>query len=545
MATPAKIVLAALLCLLPASSVFAIKVERLARVSPSAAGSSFMEVASGLVSVTLVPGVSTSAASSALELAGFSIDLNRASGRWHPVYFLQPMPVSQALSVLGAMVSIVEKVEPDKVYRIKRVPNDPGVPLQYALSQIQAFGAWEYETGTSSRVTVAVIDTGVESTHPEFSGKFADSISQFCDPGADKNSSSGNIACAPETPVVACYHGTSVAGVAAATGNNSIGVAGLSWNARLVSLRVFRTADCNKSDCGGAACGTDDWAMADAFNFLATKQDSPEYGKIVANLSVGCPVDGTIFSCGTCNPVSAIGTAIANAISKGVLVFAAAGNEGNPNLDTPADCPGVVAVGATDSQDKLAAFSNTDSTMTYKGITAPGVSIYTTDLNGGYASVSGTSFSTPLTSGLAALIWSAKPSYSAAQVWDTLKNSADDLGAPGPDRDFGWGRINALKALRLAETGAMQFAGTRKAVAYPNPFRPKSQRLVTFTVPADLTGAGVEVKIYTSEGELVKKLDGLAWDGRNAAGLPVASGVYFFRIKTDKDSATGRFALLR
>jgi flagellar hook assembly protein FlgD len=64
-------------------------------------------------------------------------------------------------------------------------------------------------------------------------------------------------------------------------------------------------------------------------------------------------------------------------------------------------------------------------------------------------------------------------------------------------------------------------------------------------VPAQLEASGVEVKVYTSEGELVKKLDGLAWDGRNAAGASVASGVYLFRVKTDKDSAVGRFALIR
>lgn len=150
-----------------------------------------------------------------------------------------------------------------------------------------------------------------------------------------------------------------------------------------------------------------------------------------------------------------------------------------------------------------------------------------------------------MAAGLGALVWSAKPTMSATDVFNTMKNSADDLGAPGPDRDFGWGRINANKALRLAITGTTQFAGTVKAVAYPNPFHPKTQRLLTFTVPAEMLGPGVEVKIYTSEGELVKKLDGLAWDGRNAGGSAVASGVYLFRIKTDRDSAVGRFALIR
>jgi len=183
--------------------------------------------------------------------------------------------------------------------------------------------------------------------------------------------------------------------------------------------------------------------------------------------------------------------------------------------------------------------------MVSKGLSAPGVGVLTTDLNGGYASASGTSFASPMAAGLAALVWSAKPSYTPAQVFDVMKNSADDLGPAGPDRDYGWGRINALKALRLASTGSKDSAVSRKASAYPNPFRPKTQALVTFTVPdSDLAG-GAEVKVYTSEGELVKKLDSMAWDGRNSAGEPAASGVYIFRVKTDKDSRTGTFALIR
>ena len=183
--------------------------------------------------------------------------------------------------------------------------------------------------------------------------------------------------------------------------------------------------------------------------------------------------------------------------------------------------------------------------MLVTGHSAPGVSLNTTDMGGGYAPASGTSFSSPLAAGLAALVWSAKPSFTASQVFDTLKNSADDLGAAGPDRDFGWGRINALKALRLAVTGSKNFAGTNKAVAYPNPFRPKTHHLVSFTIPEAMTAPNVEVKVYTSEGELVKKLEVLSWDGKNDAGAAVASGVYLFRVKTDKDAAVGKFALIR
>lgn len=538
---PAALLFAGLLCLPPAGA-FALRTEFLPRSGPAAAAGSpgGMEVVSGLASVLLKPGVSTAAAAAVLEPAGFSMDFSRGSGRWHPVAFAAPMPVAQALAVLGGLSSVVERAEPDKVYSVRRVPNDPYAYSQYALSQVQAFGAWEYETGASSRVTVAVIDTGVDSTHPEFAGKFSSSASQFCDPGASKVIPGDNTACVPETPTPACFHGTAVAGVAAAQGDNAAGVAGISWGARLVSLRVFRTADCS-GDCSNISCDTDDWAMADALNFLAAKHNTPAYGKIVANLSLGCPA----LTCGSCNPASVIGTAVSNAVSAGILVFAAAGNGGDPFIDTPADCPGMIAVGATDSRDKLASFSSTDSTMTYKGLTAPGVDVLTTNSGGGYTSASGTSFASPAAAGLAALLWSARPAASAADIRAYIMDSADDLGDAGPDRSFGRGRVNALRAMRLALTGSAALKGDSKVVAYPNPFTPRTQRLVTFSVPKDLLGPGLEIKVYTSEGELVKSLAGQSWDGRNEAGAEVASGVYLVRVKTDKDAALGKFAVLR
>jgi len=133
-----------------------------------------------------------------------------------------------------------------------------------------------------------------------------------------------------------------------------------------------------------------------------------------------------------------------------------------------------------------------------------------------------------------------KPEKTASDIWGYIKKSADDLGPAGPDSGFGWGRINAMKALRLAETGSLAFSGSKKAVAYPDPFRPKSQRLAVFSVPAEIEASGAEVRVYTSEGELVRKLDGLAWDGKNAAGAEVASGVYLFKVKTSKGYATGK-----
>ncbi|OGR40889.1 MAG: hypothetical protein A2X35_02845 [Elusimicrobia bacterium GWA2_61_42] len=527
------VLLLALLTLLPASSAFALKIERLARFSPASGKSSYLEVAGGSAIVRFKAGVSTAAASVSLTALGFSVAADFPRFNFSVVKFPDGLGVSAGLAQLRALPQ-VESAAPDRVFKPKRVPGDPYVTRQYALAQVQAFGAWEYEVGASSKVTVAFIDTGIDAAHPELALKMVGTSRIF---NIDTGGVSPN---QPSTP--ACNHATRAAGVAAASSDNSAGVAGISWGARLLSLKVFDDSKCYP-DCadeaGYLSCSTSETAIAAAVNYAIPLHNTADYGKLVINISLG--------SVGGCSddapyPLQTIANTAAGA---GLLIFAASGNEGYGYADSPANCTGVYAVGATDYQDKLASFSNTDPLMINRGLTAPGVDIYTTDINGGYASATGTSFASPMAAGLAALIWSARPSYAAADVFDKMKRSADDLGPAGPDSDYGWGRINAMKALRLAMTGTTQFAGTSKAVAYPNPFKPKTQRLVTFTVPEAMTASGVEVKIYTTEGEQVKKLDGLAWDGRNEAGAAVASGVYIFRVKTDKDAATGRFALIK
>ncbi len=520
-----------LLVFIQTGPAFALKIERLAYFSPASGRSGSMEVAAGSALIKFKEGISTSAASVSLAPAGFTIRRSLERFNWSTVALPDGMGVEAGLAILKAN-PLVEWAEPDRVYRAKKTSSDIYLSRQYALAQVQAFGAWEYETGFSSRATVAIIDTGIDGFHPELSGKLV-GISRAFPPGGGAGSDN-------QPPTAACNHATRAAGVAAAASDNSAGVAGMSWGAKLLSLKVFSDANCN-NDCSdeSGSCATSGTAMADAINDVIPLQNTPDIGRLVVNISLGCPV----AECGTCS--LALQNAVNVATAAGIVLFAAAGNGGGSFIDSPADCPGIYSVGATDLDDSLASFSNSDTLMITKGLTAPGVDLYTTDLSGGYASASGTSFSSPLTAGLAALILSAKPGFTAAQVFDTIKNSADDLGSPGPDRNYGWGRINALKAMRLAVTGSKQFAGTNKAVAYPNPFRPKTHRLVSFTVPEDMLAANMEVKVYTSEGEQVRKLTGPAWDGKNEAGAAVASGVYIFRVKTGKDAAVGKLALIR
>src|SRR5438093_6643264 len=127
--------------------------------------------------------------------------------------------------------------------------------------------------------------------------------------------------------------------------------------------------------------------------------------------------------------------------SKGGVVTIAAGNDAS--FDPTSDNPYVLTVGATNSTDTLAGFSTTGNQL---GLTAPGISIQTTNRGSGYATWSGTSFSAPIAAGVAALVISANPSLAAAQVQNVIKQSADDLGSAGWDSSYGWGRVNAARA---------------------------------------------------------------------------------------------------
>jgi subtilisin family serine protease len=193
----------------------------------------------------------------------------------------------------------------------------------------------------------------------------------------------------------------------------------------------------------------------------------------------------------------------------------------------PANENNVIAVSATDSKDNLASFSSTGQQI---WVAAPGVSVL--------------SFSSPHVAGLVALLLSANPLLMPPQIRTNLQESSDHLGTPGFNNDFGYGRINAYKALHLAERGTLSdFEGQAKVVAFPNPAK-FSSGSVTFVLPPSLQGSNLTIKLYTIAGELVRQLTGLTWDGRNDAGAEVATGTYIFLVKTDAGSARGRVAVI-
>ncbi|MEW5959707.1 MAG: S8 family serine peptidase, partial [Chloroflexota bacterium] len=213
-------------------------------------------------------------------------------------------------------------------------------------------------------------------------------------------------------------HGSHVAGIAAASGNNGKGIAGVSWQAKIMPVKVL-----------------DKWGHGDTYNLSQAIRYAADNGAQIINMSLG-------GGCGSGWPD--VEDAVNYALSKGVLLVAASGNNGISSISCPAALNGVMAVGATTSDDQRAGYSNYGSGL---DVVAPGSSIYSTYLGGGYTTMTGTSMATPHVAGLAALLWSFVPSYTDSQVRDALQNTVDDLGTAGWDQYFGYGRINARRAL--------------------------------------------------------------------------------------------------
>jgi thermitase len=343
------------------------------------------------------------------------------------------VPEGQELAIVDQLSadSLVEYAEPNYRYYAFGVPNDPNFSKQWGLTKVQAPGAWDITTG-STGITIAIIDSGIDAGHPDLAGKIVagyDFVADDSDPRDEHG------------------HGTHVAGIAAAITNNGVGGAGMNWNARIMPVRVL--------DRKGQGYNTDitagiTWAW--------------QHGAKVINLSLGGPT-----------PSTSMQDAVNAAHAAGSLVVAAMGNcrtagtgcpVANPT-NYPAAYNNVMAVAATGPGDVYAPYSQYGAhcdiaapggDMTYyhdpNGIysTMPTYAVYlTTDFSysTNYDFLNGTSQAAPFVSGLAALVWATNPSLSPDQVQAAIQNTAVDLGTPGRDATYGWGRINALAAVQV------------------------------------------------------------------------------------------------
>ncbi|MBI4347947.1 MAG: S8 family serine peptidase [Elusimicrobia bacterium] len=487
-------------------------------------------------------------------LRNVGIEHVRAVGHgWHYVYLPEGMPTVAGLAFLRAQAGVAE-AHPNHVYRLTRLPSDSLISSQYHLSNVNAFAAWEYGVGSNAttEVWVVVMDSGMQADHPDLQGKYVANASRDCSNAVCQATCR---TCVPANttaePVPACNHGTRVGGVAAAVTDNGTGVAGISWGARLVSVKVLPDSGCTPG-CGNVianppSCAADDAQMIAGINYTSSLVAAGR--RVVLNISLGAS--------GACP--AAVQTAITAAYTNGtgVLIVASAGNDGG-GVNNPANCLNVIPVGATDANNNIAAFSSRDggaiTAMNERGLVAPGVGLFTTDVNSGYTGgATGTSFSSPLVAGLGALVLAAQPAMTNDNVRATLRGSTTKIGVSSvhgqgviPQGGIaGAGMANAYSAMRLAVTGSTEFDGTQKAIAFPNPFKVGSHGTVTITVPRSIEGANTTIKVYTPAGQLVKTLKGFTWDGKNESGNPVASGTYVFLVSTENGKSSGRVAVIR
>jgi thermitase len=322
------------------------------------------------------------------------------------------VPESRAEVVLNALSHNpnIEFAERDFIAQSTFVPNDPYVQNGSAwhLNKIQAPQAWDLATGRST-VIIAILDSGVKQDHADLAARMLTGFN-FVSNNSNTADDSG--------------HGTAVAGAAAALGNNGIGVAGVGYGCSILPVKVLDAS-------GYGAYST----IAAGINYSANQ------GARVISISIA----GGSSS-------STLQNAVNYAWGKNCIIVAAAGNNGSPTAMYPAACANVMGISATEADDTKASFSNYGNHI---AVAAPGNVIWTTqnDNTYPYGGWWGTSLATPVVAGLAGLVASANATLSNAQIVSLIKNNADDLGPNGFDSSFGWGRINARRAVAAAMGG--------------------------------------------------------------------------------------------
>jgi len=309
--------------------------------------------------------------------------------------------------------------------------SDPAYGNSWALPKIQAPAAWDSANG--SGVTIAILDTGIDSAHPDLAPNLVPGWNVY-----DNNSNTADVN----------GHGTWVAGVAAMAANNAKGSAGVAWGAKIMPVRI---ADANAYAYWSTVAQGIYWAA--------------DHGAKVVNVSYN-GVSGS----------ATVQSAAQYLRSKGGVVVVAAGNSGG--LESIAASDALLSVAATDQNDARASFSSYGA---YVDLAAPGVSVYTTTVGGGYSNASGTSFSSPVVAATAALMLSANGKLTPADVDRILKTTSLDLGAAGYDQYYGSGRVNAAAAvLNAKQTVAADTQAPSVSIASPTGGR------VSGVVPVDV-----------------------------------------------------------
>jgi len=301
---------------------------------------------------------------------------------------------------------LVTSAEPNIIFTSATTdPDDPLYGQQWNLNGaygVVANEAWDVQRGSFS-LTLAVIDTGMDYTHQDLLGRRSGGWDYFngdSDPWDDNG------------------HGTMVTGMACANTNNTLGLAGLDWNARVMPLKALGSNGEGYLDC-----------------VINSVYHAANNGADVINMS---------FTSSTYS--QELADAVEFAHSMGCVMVAAVGNEGDTRINYPAGLTYVIGVGSINEDGSRSGFSNYNSSV---DLAAPGQRIIGPMPNDRYDTGFGTSEATPHVSGAAMLVLAEYPGSTSDEIWRRLRDSARDMGSPGYDEEYGWGLLDANGALRV------------------------------------------------------------------------------------------------
>lgn len=433
---------------------------------------------------------------------------------------------------------LFEYVEPNYTGKgsgvLNTIPNDSEYSNQWGLKNDGTFSnapsvsgadiemelAWDIETGDPNMI-VAIIDTGLRLAHPEFSGRLWNNVNEVADgTDTDNNGFIDDLVAgwdfinSDNDPTDDHGHGTNVAGIALASGNNTIGYAGVNWNAKVMICKAL-----NENNSGSYA------AMAGAIYYAV------DNGAKVINMSIG----------GSGNSIT-LSDAIDYCYDNGVVLVACMMNFNNSVTYYPAGYNKTIAVGATNPDDTRSNpfFWSTTSGSNFGShidLVAPGNYMYglsdTSDTY--YGSYwGGTSQASPLVAGVVSLLLSQNPALTFEEIRTILRESSEDqVGDPsedinGFDTYYGYGRLNAKNALSHQALSINNFENANKnIVIYPNPINRNSQLEISNLIDGDYT-----INIYNAFGQNLQSKNTSTYNSKITFSISnLNAGIYFLRVK--------------
>ena len=440
---------------------------------------------------------------------------------------------------------LFEYVEPNYTGKgsgvLNTIPNDSEYSNQWGLKNDGTFSnapsvsgadiemelAWDIETGDPNMI-VAIIDTGLRLAHPEFSGRLWNNVNEVADgTDTDNNGFIDDLVAgwdfinSDNDPTDDHGHGTNVAGIALASGNNTIGYAGVNWNAKVMICKAL-----NENNSGSYA------AMAEAIYYAV------DNGAKVINMSIGGSGNSTTLS-----------DAIDYCYDNGVVLVACMMNFNNSVTYYPAGYNKTIAVGSTNPDDTRSNpfFWSTTSGSNFGShidLVAPGnymngLSDTSDTYYGSYWG--GTSQASPLVAGVVSLLLSQNPALTFEEIRTILRESSEDqVGDPsedinGFDTYYGYGRLNAKNALSHQALSINNFENANKnIVIYPNPINRNSQLEISNLIDGDYT-----INIYNAFGQNLQSKNTSTYNSKITFSISnLNAGIYFLRVKNESKNSS-------